>query len=164
VVDAPTPYPVGTPRRRGRPHTATDTSIEDAAIIGALSVAISSMFIPPAMALGEHWLIDEAQSNYLADLAHKALSTTGSRYGSIRKYLEKYTPWVALTIGFAQVVGPKWEETQRLRAAKAGDFSGVATGENFGDVGPASQWGQVPDRPYPTDGATDAFKSFPGAD
>lgn len=165
VVDAPaTPYPVDTPRRRGRPKKAADTSIEDAAIIGALSVAISSMFIPPAMAFGEHWLLEEERANYLAELAHKALSTTGSKYGSIRKYLEKYTPWIALSIGVAQTVAPRIEETQRLRAAKAGDFSGVSTGENFDGPYAPGQQGQVPYGPYSPDGNPDAFKPYGGAD
>lgn len=116
------------------------------------------------MAFGGHWLLADEQSNYLADLAHKALATTGTKYASIRKYLEKYTPWIALSIGFAQVIGPRIEETQRLRSAPVEEWPSAIATENPGNpIEPVRERSDV-DGHGQEIGGSDTFRPFGGAD
>jgi hypothetical protein len=89
----------------------------------------------------------------------------GNSYADIKKYIEKFVPWVALTITAAGIVGKKWEITQYLKRERdAEDFSRATTAENFGPPGPSGE--RRPETPvvHPPDGYSDTFKPFPAAD
>jgi hypothetical protein len=91
----------------------------DGATIGVLSTAISVIFIPLSIPLGEHWLLSDDEAFSIAEKLQAALSTLPSKnYADLKKYLDRFVPWVALVMAVGQVVAPKIEETQRLREAK----------------------------------------------
>jgi hypothetical protein len=162
------PFRIDAPRR-GRKKKATagsDDGIEAAAMIGALSIAVSAAFIPPSLVYGEHWRLEDNEAFALAESLQKALSTLpGNKYADIKKYIEKFVPWVALTITAAQIVGRKWEITQYLKRERdAEDFSRATTAENFGPPSPSGERRSEASGIHTHDGDSDTFKPFASPD
>jgi hypothetical protein len=162
------PYRIDAPRR-GRKKKATagsDDRLEAAAMIGALSIAVSAAFIPPSLVYGEHWRLEDGEAFALAESLQKALQTLpGNSYADIKKYIEKFVPWVALTITAAQIVGRKWEITQYLKRERdAEDFSRATTAENFGPANPSGERRPEATGIHTPNGDSDTFKPFPTAD
>ncbi|HET8676044.1 MAG TPA: hypothetical protein VFO63_09680 [Blastocatellia bacterium] len=160
------PYPVDAPRRRGRPKKpSAEAQIEHTATIGVLATAASAIFIPLSVVLGPHWILSDDEAFALAESLQKALTTLpGSTYGDIKKYLDRFVPWIALTIVVGQVCAPKIALTQQIREAERNPFpDGIEI--------PPSQHAHAPVRErsnadgYGSQaGSPDTFGTFPGAD
>lgn len=158
------PFPVDSPRRRGRPKKVNE--VEQGATIGVLATALSAIFIIPSVAFGSHWVLSEEEANLGAESLQKALSRLpNNKYVDLKKYLDNIVPWVALAIVFGQIIAPRIEETQRKRAERSGEGfpSSIEVPAN-GYVDPAVRRGQAIDRDGPHAGNTDSFGAFPGAD
>jgi hypothetical protein len=155
---------VDSPRRRGRPKKVNE--VEQGATIGVLATALSAIFIIPTVAFGAHWALSDEEATTLGESLQKALSTLpSSQYVDLKKYLDRFVPWVALAIVAGQIVAPRIEETQRQRAERGAEefvagFEGAASGhaDPSGGRGQAANWnGQNAGRPDP-------FGAYPGAD
>lgn len=158
------PFPVDSPRRRGRPKKVNE--IEQAATLGVFSTALSALFIIPSVALGPHWVLNDEEANTLAESLQKALSTLpGSTYGDLKKYLDRFVPWVALAIVAGQIVAPRIEETQRRRTERSGE----EFPSNIEVPTPGNAEWPMWQRPNAEGngsqaGGADSFGAFPGAD
>src|SRR5206468_8020115 len=90
--------PLGLPRRgKGKSQAA---KIEQAALVGLISVGINTVYSTASIFLGPHWELDDEESAHLAKAIDRALRTLpDSSYEIIRQYVEKIIPWVGLGIG-----------------------------------------------------------------
>ena len=152
------------PRRRGRPKKMD--AVEQGATIGVLATGLSALFLIPSVTFGAHWALSDEEATTLGESLQKALSTLpGNTYVDLKKYLDRFVPWVALAIVAGQIVAPRIEETQRRRADSGReDFpSGIeippfehpsSTMRERSDV---DEYGSQAGHPNP-------FESFPGAD
>jgi hypothetical protein len=158
------PFPVDAPRRRGRPKKVNE--IEQSATIGVFSTALSALFIIPSVALGPHWVLSDEEATTLAESLQKALSTLpGNTYVDLKKYLDKFVPWVALAIVAGQIVAPRIEETQRRRTERSAEE--FPDGIEIPPIQHADKtvWrGQETNGDGQNAGHPNPFESYPGAD
>jgi hypothetical protein len=165
VVDADLPYPIDAPRKRGRPKGSKATGeIEHAATIGILSTATSAIFIPLSVALGPHWSLSDDEAFTIAESLQKALATLpSSTYADLKKYLDRFVPWVALVLTVGQIVAPRIEQTQRERAERQPFPDSIEIPSSEHAHPPV--WGRSDaSRDGSQAGNTDPFGTFPGAD
>lgn len=159
------PFPIDAPRRKYRKKATKADDVEQTATIGILATAVSAIFIPLSIPLGPHWALSDNEAFTLAESLQKALSTLpGSTYADLKKYLDRFIPWIALTIVIGQTIAPKIELTQRIREAERAGFPDSIETAPPGNVDPAVWQRPNVDGDGSQTGNADPFGSFPGTD
>lgn len=107
------------PSRSKKPTNKADEKIQQAAIIGLISVGLNALYGTVALAYGEHWALQPTESQLLATQLNRCLETLpAGTYQDVTKYIEKYLPWVALAVTAGAITVPRIEQSRVKRETK----------------------------------------------
>lgn len=84
------------------------------ALVGMISIAVSTIYDICSLFLGKHWSLGDDESSMMASSLDRALSTLPDKYyGLIREHIEKTVPWIAVIITAIAITYPRIEESRR---------------------------------------------------
>jgi hypothetical protein len=134
---------VGKPLKRGRRKKALH--IEQAALVGLMAFAFSTIYDICSLFLGKHWVLEDDESTMMASSMDKALSTLPDQYYAlIRQNIEKVVPWVAIVVTAIAITYPRITETQRQRRHKEIEVPPQSVNNGVGGFGNSAD--AIPDR------------------
>lgn len=118
---------------KSKKATAAEEKIQQAAIIGLISVGLNAAYASVGvLTKDDHWSLNQAESAALAAQINSCLETLpGKIYAEVIAKIEQFLPWIGLAITASAITIPRIEQSRAKReAAKTAKRGAQAPGRD----------------------------------